>query len=563
MKRSRVAFLPLLAAAAGLSLWLLASSDDPIPPAGRPEWAAPGPFSRIYSNHPEFETLFALIRTTLRANQAGFRSGSGFIRGFAAGSAYPQIWIRDAATIIPAARFFYGAPYLLTGLIEHLARQKPNGEIEDWFDAAGNAEKNTTESDQETSAVLAAGRITDLVGPAWLKRPINGKTVLERLENGLSFILRERFDASLGLVKGAHTIDWGDVEMEELDQRAIRIGPGSHWTAGIYNQSQFYAAGLELDRLWRSVGSPERAARWTEKAAAVRAAADRTLWQESRGFYRVHVHLTPLRHPYDEDSMFPMGGNAEAILSGLATPEKARRIFEAAVARRKEFRFSTISGVLLPPYPAGAFAHAMVDEPFEYQNGGQWDWFGGKLILAMFANGAADAAAGELLAVAAKDAGHGGLFEWDTPDGAGRGSSRFSGSAGSLARALIEGYYGIELGDGRLTISPRLGADSGAVHLFVPAAGRFIGYDQAFDEESRTLTITCASDWTEDGTLRVLWPRRDKSDQPLETQGRFDVRRDGAPVPYRLENTGPDTYIRVETDWKRHTVRIRPDPRDR
>jgi hypothetical protein len=561
--RRRSVFLPLLAAAAGLSLWLLARTDDPIPPAGQPEWAAPGPYSRIRSDHPEYEALFALIRTTLRTNQAGFRAGSGFIRGFAAGSTYPQIWIRDAATIIPAARFFYGLPYLLTGLVELLARQKQNGEIEDWFDAAGKADKNTTESDQETSAVLAAGRITDLVGPAWLERAVNGKTVLERLENGLSFILRERFDAAGGLVKGAHTIDWGDVEMEEPDQRAIRIGPGSHWTAGIYNQSQFYAAAQVLAGLFRACGSEAGEARWTEKASALRAAADRTLWQESRGFYRVHIHLTPLGHAFDEEAMFAMGGNAEAVLSGLASPEKAQRIFASAAARRKEFRMSTISGVLLPPYPAGAYAHAMVDEPFEYQNGGQWDWFGGRLILAMFANGAAEAAEGALLAIAAKDARNGGLFEWDTPDGTGRGSPRFSGSAGRLARGLIEGYYGIELGAGRLTLSPRLGTDGGAVHLYVPAAGRFVGFDQTFDEESGTLTLVYASDWADSGTLSVLWPRRGKSGRPFAAPGRFEVRRDGAPFPHRLEMSGQDAYIRVETDWKQHTLRIRPDPRER
>jgi hypothetical protein len=548
----------MAAAAAGLALWIFARTDDPIPASGHPEWASPGAFSRIRSDHSEFENLFSLIRKTLQANRAGFRTGSGFIRGFAAGSAYPQIWIRDAATIIPAARFFYGAPYFRTSLVEHLARQKPNGEIEDWFDAAGKAGKNTTESDQETSAVLAAGRITELVGPAWLKKTVNGASILERLESGLSFILRERFDASLGLVKGAHTIDWGDVEMEEPDQRAIQIGPGSHWTAGIYNQSQFHAACLELAELWRSSGSPDRAARWTEKAAVLRAAADRVLWQESRGFYRVHVHITPLHHAFDEDAMFAMGGNAEAVLSGLTSPEKSRRIFEAAAARRREFRISTISGVLLPPYPAGTFAHPQVDEPFEYQNGGQWDWFGGKLILAMFRNGAAAAAAADLLAVAGKDAGHGGLFEWDTPDGTGRGSARFSGSAGSLARALIEGYFGIELGDGRLSLSPRLGAESGAVHLYIPAAGRFIGFDQSFDEESRALTLTYASDWADAGVLRVLWPGRDKAGRPLTAPGRFDVRRDGQTVPFSTETIGSDTYIRVTTDWRRHELHIRP-----
>ncbi len=558
--RKRSGILPLAAAAAGLAFWLLARTDDPIPTAGRPEWAAPGAFSRVRSDHAELETLFALIRTTLRENQAAFRTSSGFVRGFSAGAAYPQIWIRDAATIIPAARFFYGTPYLRTAVIEHLARQKPNGEIEDWFDGAGKAGKNTTESDQEASSVLAAGQITELIGAAWLQRKVNGTAVLGRLENALTFVVRERFDRSLGLVKGAHTIDWGDVEMEEPDQRAIRIGSDSHWTAGIYNQSQFYAACLELADLWRASGSPARAAPWAERAAAVKAAADRLLWQESRGFYRVHVHITPLSHAFDEDAMFALGGNAEAILSGLASSEKARRIFAAASSRRKEFGVSTISGALLPPYPRGTFSHPMVDDPFEYQNGGQWDWFGGKLVLGMFREGEAAEAAGELLAIAGKNASRRGLFEWDAPDGAGRGSSRFSGSAGSLARALIEGYFGIGISGDGLILSPRLGADSGAVHMYLPSAGRFIGYDQTFDEESLALSITYASDWMEAGILRILWPGRDKSGQPLALPGRFDIRRDGAAIPYRLEKIGEDAYIRVETDWKRHSLRIRPDP---
>ena len=38
---------------------------------------------------------------------------------------------------------------------------------------------------------------------------------------------------------------------------------------------------------------------------------------------------------------------------------------------------------------------------------------------------------------------------------------------------------------------------------------------------------------------------------------------DGAPFPYRIEKTGDDIYIRVETDWKRHALRIRPGPPDR
>jgi hypothetical protein len=556
MKR-RLPFLPL-AAAVGLAALILARTDDPIPPTGNLDWAGPGAFSRIRSDRPDLEPLFSLIRSTLRANQARFITPSGLVRGFAAGSAYPQMWIRDAATIIPAARFFYSRPYLVGALLEHLARQKPDGGIADWFDATGMIDKNTTESDQETSLVLAAGQVTDLLGPDWLRQTIGGLGILDRLEKGLLFVLRERFDSGLGLVKGAHTIDWGDVEMEEADQSAIRFGPQSHWTAGIYNQSQFYAACLNLAVLWQTAGHPDRASPWRERAAGVRAAADQTLWQENRGFYRVHAHITPLVHAFDEDAMFATGGNVEAILSGLASPEKARRIFEAAAARRREFKITTISGVLLPPYPPKTFAHPMVDEPFEYQNGGQWDWFGGKLLLAMYREGAAEMATSELLAVARKDIRNGGLFEWDTPDGMGRGSARFSGSAGSLARALIEGYFGITIDASGLALTPRLGTDAGAIHVFLPAAGRYVGYDYVFNDETRSLTMTYASAWAETGTLRILWPARGKTGQAMSLPERFDVRRDGRVIPYSMETIGGDTYIRVATDWRRHELHIRP-----
>ena len=557
MKRRRAGILFL--AAAGLALWLLARTDDPIPPVGHPEFLAPGRYSAIRSDHPEYEALFGLIRTTLFHSKTAFRAPSGFIRSFAAGAAYPQIWLRDAATIIPASRFLYAAPYLRSGLIEHLSRQKPDGGLEDWFDGRGRADKNTTETDQETSAILSAAQITDVIGPKWLGEKVNGATILGRLEQALLFVARARIDEPRGLVKGAHTIDWGDVEMEEPDQRAIYAGLNTHWTAGIYNQGQFYAASLRLAGMLQKTGSADHAAIWKKRAAALRASVDRCLWQESRGFYRIHVHLTPFTHPFDEDAMFAMGGNVEAVLSGLASPDQARRIIETALTRQKEFHLSTISGVLLPPYARGVFKNPVVAEPYEYQNGGQWDWFGGKLLLAMFQNGFAAEAGPKLLEIARKNIANGGLFEWDTPNGAGRGSAFYSGSAGSLARALIEGYYGIGVSDGELTLEPRLGADGGAIHVYLPASSRFVSYDYHFDEERLELTISLAGDGTAKGTIRTLWPRCARDGKPLSFPGKIDVRRDGAAVPYQVEKIGKDTYVCVETDGRHRTLKIRPN----
>jgi len=63
------------------------------------------------------------------------------------------------------------------------------------------------------------------------------------------------------------------------------------------------------------------------------------------------------------------------ILSGLADENKTRRIIKVALERQKIFNVSTISGTLLPYYPKGFFKHPMIDDFYEYQNGGQWDWF--------------------------------------------------------------------------------------------------------------------------------------------------------------------------------------------
>ena len=72
----------------------------------------------------------------------------------------------------------------------------------------------------------------------------------------------------------------------------------------------------------------------------------------------------------------------------------------------------------------------------------------------MFESGFSREAREQLIAIARKDAANGGFFEWDTKEGAGRGSGDFTGSAGSLARALIEGYYGIRMTRSAIEISP-------------------------------------------------------------------------------------------------------------
>jgi len=532
---------PILLAAAAVLAAAFASSAA----------ADAGPTTTTFrTSVPEIHSLWHLIRATLGANRVAFAGRSGPVSAFSAGRLYPQVWIRDAATTIQASRYYSPEGEIVSWLEELLAFQEAGGGLPDWFDSRGRSDKNTTETDQEASAILAAARAVEILGPGWLEKKIAGRPILDRLDLALSFVLEQRFDPERGLVKGAHTADWGDVGMEDAAQTAIYAGRGTRWTADIYDQSMFYGAARALAGMLRQAGRPERADFWTRRAESVREAADRLLWQESRGFYRVHVHLDALVHPFDEDDMFAMGGNAEAVVSGLAGPEKAVRIIRTALARQEAFRMPTIGATLLPPYPKGTFKHPMVDDPYEYQNGGLWDWFAGRLVRAMFDHGYSASARAKLLEIARKNIAAGGLHEWDAPDGSGRGSPIFAGSAGSLAAAVVEGYFGVRLTRDGCRLEPRLAEDGARVFFRLPASGGSAAYEYSWNPAERQVTFRYESPSSRPGGIRLLLPR-------ALSEAELDVRRDGRPVPFSIERSGEDVLLVLETDFDPHTLILR------
>ena len=160
----------------------------------------------------------------------------------------------------------------------------------------------------------------------------------------------------------------------------------------------------------------------------------------------VPVASPPGWTPPADGDIFALGGNALAALYGIANASRAASIVDVAERRRREHGLSTIGGVLLPPYPAGFFKHPMLSEPFRYQNGGQWDWWAGRFVLAEFERGHAARAMEHLRALAGRAIAAGGLHEWSTRDGKGQGSPRYAGSAAALGTAVLQGVFGLDLG---------------------------------------------------------------------------------------------------------------------
>ncbi len=518
-----------------------------------------GRYTAFRTDRGEFSSLFKLIRITLHHNETAFDGRTGRVVGFRAGSGYPQIWLRDAATIPPAGRWFYEAPYFTSWLEEHLALQQSDGSLWDWFDSRGTTDKNTVETDQEAGAVLAAAEAVRLVGPSWLKKSVAGRSVLERLERSLRFVLDHRFDERLGLVLGTHTIDWGDVEDVEPDEEAVRAGPSSRWTADLYDQAMFYRAALDLSDLMEAAGFKEKSMFWSLQAQALKKRTNALLWQADRGFYRVHLHLDPnFVHDFDEDGMFAMGGNITAVLAGLADETQKHMILSKALELQKTFGLPTVSGVLLPPYPAGVFVHPAVDEEFEYQNGGLWDWFGGKLVYALFENGHSRTAKKKLREIVLKCVRNGVLSEWDDRQGTSRGSGYFSGSAGSLGLALFQGYFGLKMDASAVSLEPKLGGDSAKVHAYLPAADLFLAYEQRVLADGKTLILDFNSNFPGRGTVKVLLPWVYIADESREVEAdELEVTLDGAPVSFRKSRLLQDEFVVVETDFKNRRLKIR------
>ena len=73
---------------------------------------------------------------------------------------------------------------------------------------------------------------------------------------------------------------------------------------------------------------------------------------------------------------------------------------------------------------------------YSYQNGGDWTWFGGRMVQQLIANGFYREAYESLSPMLDRVIKHNGFYEWWTPSGIPKGSGKFRGSAGVLWKAI-------------------------------------------------------------------------------------------------------------------------------
>ncbi len=371
--------------------------------------------------------------------------------GFNAGDGYLEVWIRDYNTFIELAAAVHPAEELRENLMVFFRMQAEDGGILDGFTpvaAAGEVgydfyysdlepryagHKNTVETDQESSLVQAVCKYIKLTSDsAVLSCEIAGKSIAERMEMAMQFLMDHRFSEEYGLIYGATTADWGDVQPGH--GWGVAWDENTHPAIDIYDNAMFIIA---LENLTEAI--PATREKWVPVREMIAQNARKHLWDEGNRKFIPHIYLekgSPFPPDFDENQIYYFGGTAVAIEAGLLSKDEIKASLDEMVRRVKLAGAASIGLTLYPPYPEGFFENKIMSVEYSYQNGGDWTWFGGRMIQQLISHGFVEEACEQILPMVKRVKDNNGFYEWYTVDNKPRGSGTFRGEAGVLFTAI-------------------------------------------------------------------------------------------------------------------------------
>lgn len=371
--------------------------------------------------------------------------------GFNAGDGYREVWIRDYNTFIELAAQVYPKEVLKENLLVFFRMQGDDGNIIDGFTPAEKiakgetdfsysklepryaGHKNTVETDQETSLVQSVYKYIQLTGDKTiLAEKIGDKTVSERLEWAMEFLINHRFNEKYGLLIGATTADWGDVQPEH--GWGVDLDSNTHPAIDIYDNAMFIIALNNLMEIY-----PLAKPKWNKVKNSIANNCRKYLWDKKQQKFIPHIYLkgSPFPADFDENRIYYFGGTAIAIEAGLLNREEIETSLNEMIKRVKQAGAASIGLTLYPPYPEGYFANKIMNPVYSYQNGGDWTWFGARTIRQLIKYGFVSEAYEQLQPMVKRVKDNNGFYEWYSVDNKPRGSGTFRGEAGVLYTAIV------------------------------------------------------------------------------------------------------------------------------
>lgn len=364
--------------------------------------------------------------------------------GFTAGDKYEEVWIRDFNSFIELACDVHEQEVVREILLVFFRLQGEDGNIVDAYVPKGTewkphttittdlepryiAHKNTVETDQETSLIQATYKYIHRTGDtAFLQERVGDRTVAERMLAAVEFLKKERFADELGLIWGATTADWGDVQPEH--PWGVLLTEDSHLAVDIYDNAMLLIALKNLAEM-----IPEKSAELMAFHAQLSANVMKHLWDDGNQKFIPHVYLdgSPFPDDFDENQIYGHGGTAVAIEAGLLSREQVYAALKRMRANVQASGAASIGLTIYPVYPNGFFKNPSMVE-YGYQNGGDWTWFGARMIQQLIRYGYLREAYDEVKPMLDRVVKNDGFYEWYTRENEPMGSGVFRGSAGVL-----------------------------------------------------------------------------------------------------------------------------------
>lgn len=371
--------------------------------------------------------------------------------GFTAGDGYGEVWIRDYATFIELSAEVLDKEILKENLLVFFRMQGNDGNIIDGFIPNKKAiqtengyqylhfdlepryagHKNTVETDQEASLVQAVYKYIRKTGDrSILNEMIGDKTVAARIEWSMDYLMNDRFDQKYGLIYGATTADWGDVQPEH--SWGVFLTEDTHYALDIYDNAMFLIA---LDNMMELIPTTQK--KWKSIYDSIYKNTRKHLWDEENQKFIPHVYLngSAFDNSFDENEIYYHGGTAVAIEAGLLSKKEIAISLQKMIDNVKASGAGSIGLTMYPPYPKGAFVAGFMD-PYCYQNGGDWTWFGGRMIQQLVKYGFVEEAYEQLQPMTNRVVVNDGFYEYYTVNNEPTGSATFRGSAGVLHKAI-------------------------------------------------------------------------------------------------------------------------------
>jgi hypothetical protein len=370
-------------------------------------------------------------------------------KGFNAGSGYSQVWARDLNTFIEIALDEVDHAEVRGALLVFFALQQPNNEMIDGYvvksdftwgdpnvylsetDTSHVGFKNTVETDQETSLIQTMAKYIRVTGDkSILSETVGGKTVLERMKLMKDYLMKERYNAEYGLLWGAMTADWGDVQPNT--DNVVDIDSTTTPAIDVYDNAMFIIALRDMAEM-----DPSGAAEWNRLADEFAERTMKHLWDEENDKFIPHIYIdrSPIPEGFDESKVFYHGGTAIAIEAGLLDRQQVEISNNKMLENVRLSGAPSIGLTLYPVYP-DKFFHGGMGNPYVYQNGGDWTWFGARMIQQLIRNAFVREAYDEVRPMIDRVITNRGFYEWYQLDGKPNGSGDFKGSAGTLALAI-------------------------------------------------------------------------------------------------------------------------------